>query len=258
MLSIQPNFTNQAIRRSPVFKGEYDTAPTPEEKYYESKTNYYEGQMNDFENLLNDDRTIKPLKKIAGVFKVISEVLFNGWAVAWGASKGARFVKSSVVSGVNSDFAKSAKNVIKPLGKLIVSAGEKAAGLAKSAVEFVKGTKGYAKLNEGLSALVTKMDGNKYGKIVLNVLGKIRDGIVAATNIVLKPLKNFAANVKNTPFDTAYDKVAKATSTTLGVGAGAASGYNEIVHPENAKIEDENKIVEDEIPDDNDTAGEEE
>ena len=238
MLSIQPNYSTQTVRKMPVFKGEDSSGPI-DDKLYQSKKDYYEGQRIEFENIINDENTIKPLKKAANVFKIISGVLLEGWAVAWGASKGASFVKSSVKSGMNSEFAKGAKNVLKPLGKGLVAAGEQLAKLAKSAVETFKGTSLYTKMNENFTAIITKMDSNKYGKVVMDILRNVGHGIKVAAGYITKPLKEFAQKVKDTPFDTAYDKTAKAASTTLGVGAGLTSGYNEVMHPEDAVVEED-------------------
>jgi len=241
MLTIQPNFTNQSLRRVPAFKGE--TGQTPEDKYYQEKINFYENGKKEFENLINDDKTAKPLKKLAKTFKVISEMLLEGWAVAWGASKGARFMKASVAEGVNSQFAKGTKDVLKPVGKGLIAAGKKLAGFAESAVKYIKGTPAYTKLNEKLTKITEKMNNNKYGRFALNVLNKIGEGIKVVADFVAKPFKKVANSMKNTSFDKAYDKTAKATSTTLGVGAGAASGYNEVMHPEKAKVENETDTV---------------
>ena len=141
------------------------------------------------------------------------------------------------------DIAKGAKNVLKPLGKGLVAAGEQLAKLAKSAVETFKGTSLYTKMNENFTAIITKMDSNKYGKVVMDILRNVGHGIKVAAGYITKPLKEFAQKVKDTPFDTAYDKTAKAASTTLGVGAGLTSGYNEVMHPEDSVVEDD-KIAE--------------
>ncbi len=247
MLSIQPSITNQTIRKAPVFKGD-TSSNTIDEHLYESKRDYYEGQKNEFESILNDERTVKPLKDIARVFKVISEILFEGWAVAWGASKGAKFVKSSVVGGINSNVGKGIKNVLKPLGKGIVAAGEKIAQYAQATVKYVKATPTYAKFQKNAAEIIEKMDNNKYGKIALKALNTIYNGVEEVAGWVVKPFKKFAASLKNTSFDAAYDKAAKATSTTLGVGAGATCGYNEVMHPERANVneqEETEKVAED-------------
>ncbi len=236
MLSVQPSITNQTIRKAPVFKGEL-SSNNIDDNSYKSKRDYYEGQKNEFESILNDENTVKPLKNIARVFKVISEILFEGWAVAWGASKGAKFVKTSVVGGVNSNVGKGIKDVLRPLGKGIVAAGEKIAQYAQATVKYVKATPTYAKFQKNAAEIIEKMDNNKYGKIALKAFGAIYNGLEKVAGLVVNPLKKFAANVKNTSFEAAYDKVAKATSTTLGVGAGAACGYNEVMHPEKANVD---------------------
>ena len=62
---------------------------------------------------------------------------------------------------------------------------------------------------------------------------------MGADDFIAKPFEKFAEKIKGADFNTAYDKAAKVTSTTLGVGAGAASAYDEAVHPETQKMHDE-------------------
>ena len=235
MLTIQPNITNQTIRKQPAFKAEQNR----DDSFYESKTNYYEGQKKDFEDLSNDIKTPKALKKIAKTFAVISTMLLEGWAVAWGATKGAKFVKSSVASGLDTEFVKGSKEVLKPIYKGFVQAGNKIAEFAKAASARIKGTKIYTNLSEKLAKVVEKMENNKFGKVVLTVLRTIGKGAKKVADFIAKPFKTAANKIKETSFDTAYDNATKTVSTTLGVGAGAASGYNEIVHPEQAKADKE-------------------
>ena len=246
MLTIQPNFTNQSYRKVPAFKAAQDNS-TPEDEIYESKTNYYESKKQEFENLANKAETPKSLKDIANVFKIVSTMFLEGWAVAWGTRKGANFVKSSVVEGASSDVAKGTKNILKPIGKGFVAAGKKIAEYAAEGIKYIKGTSLYIKANKGIESIVEKMNTNKVGRFVLNVLGKISNGVKAAFNLAAKPFKKVAEKVKTTSFDEAYDKTAKAASSTLGVGAGAASGYTEIMHPEKTKVEEkenEKKVTE--------------
>ena len=57
MLSIQPNYSTQTVRKMPVFKGEDSSGPI-DDKLYQSKKDYYEGQRIEFENIINDENTL--------------------------------------------------------------------------------------------------------------------------------------------------------------------------------------------------------
>lgn len=235
MLSIQPNFTNQAVRRVPVFKGE-NGIDTADEKRLESKRDFYESQKKEFEELAEQEGTPKTLKAILDVFKTISTVLFEGFAVAWGAKKGANFVKSSVISGAESSAAKGTKEVLKPIAKGFVDAGKKLFGFVDKTVSKVKTSNAFTKMSDFIQNVVQKMEAKPAGKVVLNVLRKIGSGIKAVFNFIATPFRKLANNIKGTSLSEAYDKTAKAASTTMGVGAGVASGYNEIAHPEKTKV----------------------
>lgn len=243
MLTIQPNFTTQHTNKIP-FRGKEDPVfkvETPEDEFYNKQTSFYEKQKQEFEDLLDDERTPKFLKKLGKAFKIGSEVLFQGWLVAWGASKGAKFVKSSVISGVNSNAAKSA---MKTAGKFTDSIKNAAGFLfekAGKAVSDIKSTQTYMNFAQKFENLVKRLDENKYGHYVMAAFGTIGSGIKKAVGIIKEPfVKHYvklSEKMKNTDFGTVYDKTAKAASTTLGVGAGATCAYDEIVHPEKQDIE---------------------
>ena len=240
MLSIQPvNVTSPKMRNVQFGNRSAFTVETPEDEAYSEKTKFFEKQKQEFENIVNDERTPEFLKKMGKAFKVISEALFNGWLVAWGASKGAKFVKSSVASGMNGKVAQEAKTFAKPIANGFRKAAGAIAGGFATVGEHIKASKTYTNLAEKLTNFAEKMDNHKYGQYVMSGLRLVGKGIKAAFGFVAKPFEKLAEKIKGTSFDTAYDKAAKATSTTLGVGAGAASAYDEAVHPETQKMHDE-------------------
>lgn len=240
MLSIQPvSVTSPRVRNVQFGNRNAFTIETPEDEAYSEKTKFYEKQKQEFENIVNDERTPEILKKMGKAFKVVSEALFNGWLVAWGASKGAKFVKSSVASGMNSKMAAEAKSLIKPLIRGFSNVAGAVAGGAARVAEHVKASSAYTNLTEKVTKFTEKMDNHKYGQYLMSGLRLIGEGAKAVFNFIAKPFEKFAEKIKGADFNTAYDKAAKVTSTTLGVGAGAASAYDEAVHPETQKMHDE-------------------
>ena len=80
MLTIQPNFT-----RNTAFRGEKAFV---DQETYEAKKKYYKDKQREFNEILDDENIPEGMKKGAKVCKVASEGILEGWAVAWGASKG--------------------------------------------------------------------------------------------------------------------------------------------------------------------------
>lgn len=254
MLTIQPKFTTQAYNAGKIpFKGEGFSVETTEDKLYDEKTKYYEKQKNEFEKLKKDVNASGTFKTILSGFSTISSALFEGWMVAWGASKGAKFLKGSVINGVNSKVAKGASEaaapVLKGVGKFFSKIGTKVSEL----VGKVKTSPLATKISEKLTKVAEKMDNTKLGKPVMTALRAVGKAIKAVMKFIAKPFEKLAAKLKGADISSTYDKVAKTTSTTLGVGAGTAEVYNKVMHPENAKIsedakEDANEEIVDETP----------
>ena len=94
MLTIQPKFTHYSNTRQIAFRGE---APSNEDKIYEEKQKHYAKQVEELDKLIQDKHTNNTLKKVLKGSKVVSEGLLEGWAVAWGAHKGAKIVKPSIL-----------------------------------------------------------------------------------------------------------------------------------------------------------------
>lgn len=219
MLTIQPNFTHRS-NRVLSFKSGY-SVNSEEDKKYKSKTDFYEQQTNEFDEMINDKQTPDYMKKIFKGFKVLSEALFEGWLVMWGASKGSKFVKDGVIQGANSKFTKELKNIMKPITKGLQTAKSV---IGKSITEGVERFKN--------SEFLQKINNNFIGKQVVKVFELIGKGfnvvgkaIKAGYNAIAKPFKGKTTS-------EIYDKAAKATGTTLGVGAGAAGAYNAATRPD--------------------------
>ena len=133
MLTIQPNITHYSKTRALAFKGE-DSSPNKEDAFYQGKLDAYETQIKDLNESLNNDKTPGVLKKIIKPCKIASEALLEGWAVAWGASKGSRVVKSSVVKTVEKEGVKVAE-VLTPFGEKIQKYGSKVFGAIGKGLE---------------------------------------------------------------------------------------------------------------------------
>ncbi len=221
MLTIQPNFTAKPVRKI-AFKGEGAAASNSltdeENSFYQKKINYYEKQVKDFDEAIQDKDTPTVFKKIIKVFKVASEALLEGWAVAWGAKKGAKVIKNPMV---NSKFSKGTGKVFKNIGK----------GLGKVA-SFV--SEGYTKFK------ATKfMTENSFGKTLSKGLGYIEK----AFSYIGEKISKLTAPLKGAKAEAVYDKAADVTSKTFGVGAGAAGAYNAATEGKQPKAETEADAV---------------
>lgn len=228
MLTIQPNFTqySQQPKRVSFKSAEYN------DSLYREKTEFYEHQAQEFENLIDDETTPKPIKKLMKAFKVVSEALLEGWAVAWGASKGARVIKSAVMSGANSKIAKDAHKVVKPMGERIAKIAKFVATTLSTNLEKLKTSNFADRISKGFSRIAEKLNTSKIGKKIVKGATIVGNGIKTLTDKALTKLSSFADSVKNLDAENIYDKTAKASSKVLGVGAGAAGGYNALTDAE--------------------------
>ena len=199
MLTIQPNLADRSVRQV-TFRADAGS----DNRLYEEKTHYYEKQVKDFEDALENKDTPETLKKIIKVFKVVSEALLEGWAVAWGAKKGSDVIKSPIMKGVNSKYVKGAGKVFKNIGEGLGSV----ASVVANAYRNVKASK--------------FMTENSLGKVIAKGL----DYAESAAKYVGKTLSGIFGPVKEAKFENIYDKVTNITSKTFGVGAGAAGAYN--------------------------------
>lgn len=225
MLTIQPNVVNYSNRKPVHFRGGEDGASGSildgeiTEDLYNQKSNFYKSQIREFDKSINDEHTPDFMKKVLKTFRIISEALLEGWAVAWGASKGSKVIKSSVVKGVENAAGKQAQEVLTPFGKKLEKGFKKVGEVVSKGIEKIKTSSFGIAFSEKLAKLTEKMNQNSVGKYIVKGFEYIGNGIKAVVNFITKPFKG--AKVSEV-----YDKATKATSTTLGVGAGAAGAYN--------------------------------
>lgn len=243
MLTIQPKITQYSNTPKIAFKSSNADAvinrlTDEENKFYEGKTKHYEKQVQDFDNLINDTHTPNTLKKALKVFKIISEGLLEGWAVAWGASKGAKIMKSSAIAGANSKVAKGTQKILTPLFERIKNGGSKLFEKISKGVDNIKASKAYTKIGEKISAITEKMNNNKVGRIILKGFEYIGKAFKYAGNLIFKGFKKVFQPFKGMKAEEVYDKAAKVTSNTMGVGAGAAGAYNAATKDSRKPIQD--------------------
>lgn len=198
MLTIQPNFT-----RNTAFRGEKNLV---DQETYEAKKKYYQDKQREFNEILDDENIPEGMKKGAKVCKVASEGILEGWAVAWGASKGASMLKSPKVMKFFTKAGKLITPAFEAIGK-----GFKALGkFASEKIDVLAKSK-----------FVEKMDANKIGHVVVEGTKKLANGIKYLYNTTKDLFLKYTGKWSG---DT-YDKVAGATSKTLGVGAGIGGAY---------------------------------
>ena len=230
MLTIHPNFTNY-VKPAVSFKaGEYDAT----DEYYQKKVNYYKQQAKDFEKLAQDAEAPKGLSTMMKIFQVASQALLEGWAVAWGASKGSKILKSSFIKGANSKFSKNTKEVLKPIGEGAKNSWKKITEIFGAKAEKVKNSKFAQKLNSGIE----KLKNNKYGKYLVQGFEYVKDAFKYVGSWISQGFKKVTEPLKNKPAEEIYDKAAKVTSTTLGVGAGAAGAYDAAINKKQEVVEE--------------------
>lgn len=243
MLTIQPNVVNYSNKRPIHFRGEENGVAGSlldgdiTEDLYNEKSNFYKSQIREFDKSINDEHTPDFMKKVLKGFRIISEALLEGWAVAWGASKGSKVIKSSVVKNVEEVAGKHAQEVLTPFGEKLSKGFKKVGEVVSKGVEKLKTSSFGVAFSEKLAKITEKMNQNSVGKYIVKGFEYIGKGIKAVVNFITKPFKGAKAS-------EVYDKATKATSTTLGVGAGAAGAYNattKVNEKDNqSKVADEN------------------
>jgi hypothetical protein len=243
MLTIQPKLTNASNARPIAFRSNEAVYSEADEGSLRDKADFYEKKVREFDETIGDSKAPKFLKKMAKGFRVISEALFEGWLVAWGATKGSNVMKSAVVTGLNSRVATRAKSFVSPLGKMfkegMAFVGEKLSNIRnlKSVVSFVN----------SVNSKIERLDKTSVGHYIVEAGRFVKSGF----NRVAKSFENFGNRVKAMNVEQAYDKVAKTTSTTLGVGAGIAGAYNSATNAEERKAEQEkeanSKVIDNDV-----------
>lgn len=206
MLTIQPSFTTKQYTQRPLhFKGiDEGEGELPEEYAIRQKQDFYAEQAKKAEDIINNEKTPEPLKKGMRFIKILSDGIWEGLAVLWGAKVGSKVVKGSTVKAVNSKAAKGIADGAKKVGGFIAKGFEKfsQSGLAKKAGE-----------------LVEKLDNTTFGKYII-ATGK------AVLNAVKSAVKFVKGKTKGADISATYDKIASGTATTLGVGSGVAASYD--------------------------------
>ena len=226
MLTIQPKVTSYS-RPAVTFKAGLDDR----DDFYQKKIDYYKQQAAEFDELAKNSDSPSGFRKIMKGFVIISEALLEGCAVAWGASKGAKVLKSSVIKGAHSKFAKQAADVLKPIWTGLKTSGKKIAENFTRTVEKVK----TSKFAEKLVKFVDKMKENKVGKYVVKAFDYIGQALKYVGSLVKKGANKVVDYFKGKPAGEIYDKGAKAASTTLGVGAGVAGAYSSATNAQDRK-----------------------
>lgn len=233
MLTIQPNLTTkqytQKVQRPLHFKGIDEGAGEITEEYIKNQQSFYEEQSKKAEELINNNKSPEALKKGMRVIKIISDGIWEGLAVLWGARVGSKCVKK----GINSKAAKNVGKGFKSIGKYISKGFEK---LSQS------------KLAKKAGELVERLDNTKYGKYIVSAGRTIVNAVKTAVSFV----KGKFEKVKGSNIETAYDKVTNGASTALGVGSGAAASYSTAMKQSPAKenIDEDNEEINDDIIDD--------
>lgn len=210
MLTIQPKLTH--ISSKTAFKGDENF----DRRAYENEKSYYQSKAREFNEIEKDEDLPKVAKKGAKFFRIISEAVVKGLAVAWATTTSAALLKK-----IKSDkISKWVNDVVKPTGEKLKNATT--VGIAN-----IKNSKFATKIAEKFSRFVEKMDNNKFGHYIVSGFRYIGKGVKAVGRFIKK-----AFNIITKPFrKTTYDKAVKTTSTTLGVGSGAAAAYEEARTP---------------------------
>ncbi|MBR1425573.1 hypothetical protein IJ579_08425 [bacterium] len=211
MLTIQPNFVTKTSMR-PVFTANDSLL---DEDYVNEQRDFFEQQRDNFDQIIEDDYVPGWVKKGAKVFRIISEGILEGWAVAWGATKSAKFVRSSSTKAVESGFYKGAKNILKPIKE---SFGKFVSGKWKALMSTEFMLKRSNEINEFLEK---------------NSVGK-------AINSFIQGIKGKYGKLVEKTKDITFDQVTNVTAGTLGVGSGAMGAYNSAISERNMEVaEDE-------------------
>lgn len=224
MLTIQPKISNYQHQPTKAlsFKGEQN----PDAAYFEEKIDFYENQIKEYDEAIEDKYTPKPLKKIMKGFRIISEALLEGWAVAWGASKGSKLLKSSIVNTANSKAIHKADGVIKPIIQGVKQSIKNIAKYIANGFTSLKNSKAMKSVSEFFSKTAENLNKNKFGKGVVKCFEAIGSGFKYLGKKISKGWNNIVDACSGKNAEATYDKVTKGTSKVFGVGAGIAGGYN--------------------------------
>ena len=226
MLTIQPKITQYSQQRSNISFKSREDGGIPDDSFYKEKQAYYEDQIREFDTLIEDEHTPTAFKKILKGFRVVSEGLLEGCAVAWGASKGAKVIKSAAVKGASSNFVKGTRKVFAPMVEGFKSTGTKIWKAIGEKAANIKGSKFFTNISEKFTTLVNRMNENKVGKFVVSSFENIGKAFKWVGKKIAEGYKFVAGKIKGMNGSEVYDKTANITSKTLGAGAGVAGAYN--------------------------------
>lgn len=218
MLTIQPRFTNQSSYNT-SFKGDNDFIT--EDKYNEKK-NYYGNQKLEFDKIINDEYVPEGMKKGAKAFKVISEGVLEGWAVAWGATTGGKFLKTGLLKAYNSKFAKWASKMLSPISQGIKKSSKNFKTSFSKGIENIKTSKFVKNISAKLTKAEESLNKTTLGKALvtgIKYIGKAFKAVGKVISMIGSKIKAFTKNMT-------YEKASKATASTLGVGSGVAGAYS--------------------------------
>lgn len=241
MLTVQPKFTNQSSYKT-SFKGDSDFI---NESKYNEKKSYYENQKSEFDKIINDEYVPEGMKKGAKVFKIASEGILEGWAVTWAATKGGKFLKSGYLKAANSKFVKWATEMLKPLGKGLKKSSKNIKTSLLNGLEKIKTSKPVTKTTSFLNKAEETLNKTKLGQVVVATI----KGIGKALKTVGKAISSIAHKIAEPFKKVTYDKAAKATASTLGVGSGIAGAYSAARKETKATDADLNKDYAGEVED---------
>lgn len=218
MLTVQPKFTNQSSYKT-AFRG--DNNFITEDKYNEKK-DYYENQKLEFDKIINDEYVPESMKKGAKAFKVISEGVLEGWAVAWGATTGGKFLKSGFTKLINSKSAKWAEKMFSPISQGIKKSSKNFKTSFTKGVENIKTSKFVTNVSAKLAKAEESLNKTTLGKALvtgIKYIGKAFETVGKFISKIGSKIKDFANKMT-------YEKASKATASTLGVGSGVAGAYS--------------------------------
>ena len=218
MLTVQPKFTNQSSYKT-SFKGDSDFI---NESKYNEKKSYYENKKSEFDKIINDEYVPEGMKKGAKVFKIASEGILEGWAVTWAAAKGGKFLKAGYLKAASSKFTKRATEMLKPLGKGLKKSSRNIKISLLNGLDKIKTSKLLTKTTSFFNKAEETLNKTKLGQVVVATV----KGIGKALKAVGKAISSITHKIAEPFKKVTYDKAAKATASTLGVGSGIAGAYS--------------------------------
>ena len=226
MLTVQPKFTNYSNNTIDFRAKEIEIDAIKDKKrddFFQEKVDYYKDQAKEFDKMSKDTNTPTTFRKAMKALRIVSEALLEGWAVAWGASKASKMLKSSAMKSFNSNFGKQVSKTFTSIGGGIKSSAKKFSNLIKNGIKSIDE-----------SEFVNSMRKNSVGKYVVKAFEYISEAFKFVGSMIAQGAKKVTKPFKEKPSGEIYDKITKGVSATCGVGAGVASAYSSTI-PEDKK-----------------------